>query len=103
MCSAIGWPARNNSLDHRPAALELAMERARLRHHEDERRPFRAEMEAARIARCAAQSRLGKPAHRAAQQVAAEIAARAARKRVVAEEAERQARAELVAGLRGQR
>ncbi|WP_179476094.1 hypothetical protein [Mycolicibacterium vinylchloridicum] len=102
MCAAIGWHERNNSLDDRPAALELAMEQERLRRHEEERRQFRAEMEAARVARREAQSRLGQPAHRAAQQVAAEIAARAARKRVAAAEAERQARAELVARVRGQ-
>ncbi|MCX2715862.1 hypothetical protein [Mycolicibacterium sp. J2] len=103
VCTAIGWHERNNSLDDRPAALELAMEQERLRRHEEERRQFRAEMEAARIARREAQGRLGKPAHRAAQQVAAEIAARAARKRAAGEEAERQARAELVARVRGQR
>lgn len=69
VCTAIGWHQRNNSLDDRPAALELATEQERLRSHEEERRQFRAEM--ARAARRDAQSRLGKPAHRAAQQVAA--------------------------------
>lgn len=98
VCAAIGWHERN-SLDDRPAA----MEQERLRRHQEERRQFRAEMEAARVARREAQSRLGKPAHRAAQQVAAEIGARAARKREAAEETERQARAELVARVPGQR
>lgn len=101
VCAAIGWHQRNNSLDDRPAGLELAMEQERLRRHEQERQQIRAELDAACTARREAQNRLGKPAHRAAQQVAAEIAARAARKRAAAVEAELQARAEIVARVRG--
>ena len=101
VCAAIAWHERNNSLEDRPAAVEVAIEQERFRQREEERRQVRTELDASRAARRAAQSRLGSPAHLAARQVAAEIAARAERKRVAGAEAEHQARAELVARARG--
>lgn len=101
VCTAIGWHQRHNSLEHRPAAVEAAMEQDSLRRRMEERRRVDAELEASRAARRDAVSRLGQPAHLSARQMAAEIGARAARKRADAAAAEYQARAELVARARG--
>jgi hypothetical protein len=91
----IDWH-RRNKLTRRPAPGGRAGDKAATPAPALGRgRQCRAEMDAARAAR--------REPHHAAQQVAAEIAARAARKRASAEEAERQPRAELVARVRGHR